>query len=239
MTILLQIIFKIFLGGTVSTSGSAPGSNELPKQCQTWLMQLQHLQKQMGYVWTGSFKACSSILMQWTKKEREVLSKVPPMAQIQRRNETGQGEGDILDLCYFLKSWKSLGQECSLRNSKAPALLPQKELNKAPFYVQQNGMPCDQGQGKIAVCNCRCQKVKVWFLREVKYGGLQPKEGQENHVWLLKRLRTRHSQHPKAGYILQSQATWIFTMSLLLRKTETWWKALESPGGSVDSIINT
>lgn len=50
MTILLQIIFKIFLGGTVSTSGSAPGSNELPKQCQTWLMQLQHLQKQMGYV---------------------------------------------------------------------------------------------------------------------------------------------------------------------------------------------
>jgi len=50
MTILLWIIVEIFLGGTVSISGSAPGSNELPKQCQTWLMQLHPLQRQMGYV---------------------------------------------------------------------------------------------------------------------------------------------------------------------------------------------
>lgn len=50
MTILLQIILKIFLGGTVSISGSAPGSNELPNQCYSGLMQLQPLPKQMGYV---------------------------------------------------------------------------------------------------------------------------------------------------------------------------------------------
>lgn len=64
MTILLQIISKLFLEGTVSILGSTPGSNELPKQRQTCLMQLQPLQKQEGYVQAGSSKACSSILTQ-------------------------------------------------------------------------------------------------------------------------------------------------------------------------------
>lgn len=43
-------------------------------------------------------------------------------------------------------------------------------------------MACDHGKERTAGCSCRAQKVKVWFVREVSYGTLQLKEGEENHM---------------------------------------------------------